>query len=341
MYAQPLFFSEMPSYFLSETIKYLYLTFDSDDSILHTDSERDWVFTTEAHPIHTVSMETPSPSSDEDISTGISDQMLSVRSLLDRMIGLAQNENYEEPIQSGPLYNSTSTDVFRSWELEEQLWAKKTSQSSFRESLDHAVAEMGTSSISSSFFERTELAVSALEMTGIFASELSGDNLAHLDFHSYGRGHGSSMIKSCNNIHHPSLRWSNALHGSALEYNVAHVSSLSQLAVKSHVNVEARMKTGLASVAFHGTEVFLLGLDTDLINSCGTKEDPSRPSSQKTQAQRSSSAPLPGSTRYEMGLLGQVSSKSHPTCLGLCLAYIHSILQFDVGAYPGGDGFIV
>jgi len=44
---------EMPSYFLSETIKYLYLTFD-DNNILHRDLERQWVFTTEAHPIHHV-----------------------------------------------------------------------------------------------------------------------------------------------------------------------------------------------------------------------------------------------------------------------------------------------
>ena len=44
---------EMPSYFLSETIKYLYLTFD-ENNILHRDLERKWVFTTEAHPIHHV-----------------------------------------------------------------------------------------------------------------------------------------------------------------------------------------------------------------------------------------------------------------------------------------------
>ena len=41
----------MPSYFLSETLKYLYLTFD-EDNILHNDEDRDWIFTTEAHPIH-------------------------------------------------------------------------------------------------------------------------------------------------------------------------------------------------------------------------------------------------------------------------------------------------
>ncbi|KAL7527000.1 hypothetical protein ACHAXR_001750, partial [Thalassiosira sp. AJA248-18] len=40
--------NEMPSYFLSETIKYLYLTFDAENSILYRD-ERDWIFTTEAH----------------------------------------------------------------------------------------------------------------------------------------------------------------------------------------------------------------------------------------------------------------------------------------------------
>lgn len=43
--------NEMPSYFLSETLKYLYLIFDAEN-LLHTDENRDWVFTTEAHPIH-------------------------------------------------------------------------------------------------------------------------------------------------------------------------------------------------------------------------------------------------------------------------------------------------
>ncbi|EEC45766.1 mannosyl-oligosaccharide alpha-1,2-mannosidase, partial [Phaeodactylum tricornutum CCAP 1055/1] len=45
--------NEMPSFFLSETLKYLYLIFD-EDNILHRDKDREWVFTTEAHPIHHV-----------------------------------------------------------------------------------------------------------------------------------------------------------------------------------------------------------------------------------------------------------------------------------------------
>ena len=44
---------EMPSFFLSETLKYLYLTFD-DDNVLHKDDGREWIFTTEAHPLHFV-----------------------------------------------------------------------------------------------------------------------------------------------------------------------------------------------------------------------------------------------------------------------------------------------
>jgi len=46
--------NEMPSYFLSETLKYLYLTFDATN-LLHKDYQRDWIFTTEAHPVHYVS----------------------------------------------------------------------------------------------------------------------------------------------------------------------------------------------------------------------------------------------------------------------------------------------
>ncbi|GMI00889.1 hypothetical protein TrST_g1749 [Triparma strigata] len=40
---------DMPSYFLSETLKYLYLAFD-DDNKIHEDGAG-WIFTTEAHPI--------------------------------------------------------------------------------------------------------------------------------------------------------------------------------------------------------------------------------------------------------------------------------------------------
>ena len=47
---------EMPSFFLTETLKYLYLTFDPDNR-LHQDAwTRNWVFTTEAHPIHTTTI---------------------------------------------------------------------------------------------------------------------------------------------------------------------------------------------------------------------------------------------------------------------------------------------
>ena len=44
---------EMPSFFLSETLKYFFLAFDSNNP-LNIDVGRHWVFTTEAHPIHYV-----------------------------------------------------------------------------------------------------------------------------------------------------------------------------------------------------------------------------------------------------------------------------------------------
>lgn len=45
---------DMPSYFLSETIKYLHLTFEGNENILNQDHQREWLFTTEAHPLHHV-----------------------------------------------------------------------------------------------------------------------------------------------------------------------------------------------------------------------------------------------------------------------------------------------
>ena len=38
----------MPSFFLSETLKYLYLLFEDDDHWLHSDPQK-WVFSTEGH----------------------------------------------------------------------------------------------------------------------------------------------------------------------------------------------------------------------------------------------------------------------------------------------------
>ncbi len=69
--------NEMPSYFLSETIKYLYLTFDADNNILHQDNEREWIFTTEAHPIHYV---------DSVDDNRLNDQLDQVRNLLKEII---------------------------------------------------------------------------------------------------------------------------------------------------------------------------------------------------------------------------------------------------------------
>lgn len=42
------FRDRMESFFLAETLKYLYLLFEDDDSVL---SLREWVFNTEAHPL--------------------------------------------------------------------------------------------------------------------------------------------------------------------------------------------------------------------------------------------------------------------------------------------------
>ena len=66
---------DMPSFFLSETLKYLYLTFDEDNP-LHTDKDRQWMFTTEAHPIHSPN-DVESPGTD-----GLRDDLLELERIL-------------------------------------------------------------------------------------------------------------------------------------------------------------------------------------------------------------------------------------------------------------------
>lgn len=98
---------EMPSFFLSETLKYLYLTFD-DDNFLHTDKNHEWIFTTEAHPVHNnVAASEYSPDFD------------TVREIL-----------------KNRLDNKTARVATHSQRWKNERWAEKTTQRQFRNDID-------------------------------------------------------------------------------------------------------------------------------------------------------------------------------------------------------------
>lgn len=314
--------NEMPSYFLTETIKYLYLTFDAENNILHRDTEREWIFTTEAHPIHYEPVFNSTTNGDDRLNS----QLDQVRSMLKERI----SSSIEDDIDATVSVNASFPSNF-----EHEQWAGRTSQSVFVENLNNVEREIIASKNQSQTYGIHDFESgppiqmflpSKLASHGIFTSEVSAINQAHAQFASDGKGSGNGLGKRCPNYHHPDLQWMHALHGTAsLGYNMAHTSSVLNEAWY-HDGVDERMLTALASVSCLGTDYYADGIHVDTSKSCSIEEAPEYAISSKSKNNKSSklapstSNPLPGVTRYDMG---------------------SEVGTFDVSAFPGGDGFIV
>lgn len=196
--------NEMPSFFLSETIKYLYLTFDAENNVLHQDSEREWVFTTEAHPIHHEPVLITPVLSTEDRS--LSAQIEKVRSLVRAMISNVSSEE-SEMVEEVEVKNITKNLTF-------ERWTRSTKKSSHTDSMAIVEGDVMTRKqeemkkhglMLGPYFRRNDLTA---DNRGIFSE---GVNFAYHQFDSLGKGRG--LGKRCPNFHHPDLIWSHALNG--------------------------------------------------------------------------------------------------------------------------------
>ncbi|KAL7499794.1 hypothetical protein ACHAWT_007908 [Skeletonema menzelii] len=307
--------NEMPSFFLSETIKYLYLTFDADNNILHQDAEREWVFTTEAHPIHHEPVSSTPILSTQDKSMGA--QIDRVRSLVREMILNASSEVIEA-VEKVEVTNNTQHLTF-------EMWSRSTRKTTHKNSLDIERGNVVSRKrkemkkhglILGPRFQRSEL--NANNSSSLFSEEL---NFAQLKFDS--RGKGRELGKSCPNFHHPDLIWSHALNGNTLDYNTQHNSLFSNEVIEAKAVGDQRMLSAFASACFYGTDFYADRIGGDIKNSCLVEEDPlfqAKVEAQKDDLDHMIGAPIPGSTRYDMG--GDLG-------------------QFDVSAFANGDGFVV
>ena len=297
--------NEMPSYFLSETIKYLYLTFDAEHNILHNDNERDWIFTTEAHPIHYVPVSHSTVHVDDRLET----QLQQVRSLLKGRI-------IDSSLSIEAEFNDAGTAPNK---FDQEQWTPLTPEAIFVASIKHVddmvITSKRQTSETNDFdsgppFQRP--ANADISPQGIFASEI---NLAHYQFDDKGKGHGKMLSKRCPNFHHPDLQWIHALHGDSLEYNAAH--SVSRESSPKH-GTDERMLIALASACFYGTDFYADGIVEDENKRCPLGDAPEYTTNFKEKSQPSDQ--IPGATRYNMG--GDLG-------------------YFDVSSFPGGGGFIV
>ena len=300
---KPEHLNEMPSYFLSETIKYLYLTFDAENNVLHNDNQRDWIFTTEAHPIHYAPVSQSTARDDDRLNM----QLRRVRTLLKDRI-----------------FDSSPSDEGEPDKFEQEQWTPLTPESIFVASVQHVENMIITSKQpgeSHNFDSGPPFRRHMAEISphGIFASEI---NQAHYQYDDRGKGNGKMLSKRCPNFYHPDLQWIHALHGDALEYNAAH--SVSRESSASRDDTDERMLTALASACFHGTDFYAEGIVEDKNMRCHIGDAPEYTASeQKIRNEKrlqTSADQIPGAIRYNMG---------------------EELGYFDVSAFPNGDGFVV
>ena len=177
---------EMPSFFLSETLKYLFLLFETDDP-LQNDREREWIFTTEAHPLH--------------YPLDLKDDFFDLQELS----SILENRLAGRP----PLFQLKDSDS-------KNLWATDTGKSSYLRDIEGVYAA-SVGSGNEAIPEKTYPIVSHREHIDSFRTP------HHVK--SY-HGDGRDLKKSCINVFSSSLLWNHALNGGVMEYSSFYVSSL-------------------------------------------------------------------------------------------------------------------
>jgi hypothetical protein len=223
--------NEMPSFFLSETLKYLYLAFD-DNNILDKDEDRAWVFTTEAHPIHY------EPKKEYDLGLGDTEEDVPREELKMLLRARVMAQTDDNSGNKSPLVHQSKSLYERS---EQEKWSIKTPSSHFMNDIIETEAAFPVRS--GTVYARSMVVnfQSHLHTTGLIGSYVTTSNAIKDDSHNKthreknvaglswnGQGLETSLLKGCPNIHSSSLLWMHALNGGILDYSDVYVSSLSR-----------------------------------------------------------------------------------------------------------------
>jgi mannosidase alpha-like ER degradation enhancer 2 len=202
------FMDEMPSFFLTETLKYLYLTFDNDN-ILHTDDDRQWVFTTEAHPIHFVAKGEKKErfgSQVESLKVLLNNKLRGVKKAISTKLSM-RDEKWTDKSAKNP-YMGKIHDVMKQ--------ALKLRQN-VKDSSNHERLNFHERRLVSPFVPPGR--------PGGFDKDAKLDsNIAHLALTNLGIGQGMLLRKACPNVYSSDLFWLHALNGGAVDYSEVYVT---------------------------------------------------------------------------------------------------------------------
>jgi mannosidase alpha-like ER degradation enhancer 2 len=226
--------NEMPSFFLSETLKYLYLTFD-DTNMLHVDDEREWIFTTEAHPIHFVPKKRKSKESDKNL------ELNSRKQKVQEMLELRLAKSHVPKRKQLPMTSAKTTNHMLS-----EKWADNTPMNAYINGI--------LASDSDTLTRKQETKNLRLFRRYLVPEQSQEINQAYMSFGDLGMGDGSSLLKCCPNFHRSALLWVRALNGGVLDYSEVYLSSVTD---DLYAKEKPLALTAAQALAYHGSGTFL------------------------------------------------------------------------------------
>ncbi len=270
---------EMPSFFLSETLKYFYLAFDADNMI-NTDKERNWIFTTEAHPIHHVPLVDSKQSANKSKRKLLHDV---IRNKITNKLKMKATKHINNKREKETLNDSINTvlNPKTTITVTDQIWSRLTSRYEYIRDIKQVNVDSIATGRSKQLFGRV-----------VRGNETSDINFATIEHEKNGRG--SSLKKSCPNFHHSNALWIHALTGDQILYTDLFSSRFSD---EEDEQNEEKLASALISSALLG-----LSYEEKAKNVCSLYER-NKNTNEDIHSQSTNSAPL-GSQRIDMGQLG-------------------------------------
>eukprot|EP00978_Attheya_sp_CCMP212_P005562 scaffold12477_cov47-Attheya_sp.AAC.1 len=352
---------EMPSFFLSETLKYLFLTFD-ETNILHTDDDREWIFTTEAHPMHHVAV--PASSTVTETSSVISGDLNNMK---DRVIEMLKERisSFQEEEGTLKVMNNSSTLLFSDepvLEVLQQKWTHVTASYLYQKQITDAekdiikgrdaINSLGVEYQNSDLLSDSKLVRPFVQLStepnvfNIQDCESRTRNIAFLMFEPKGMGHGPLLSKSCPNYHHPSFQWLHALSGGATDYADIFITSTSDELGFHQDSQYVFLHTALSSVASYGVQNHFDNAETCLLKDVFSRDDTDNSLLPTLKEEDDDKKAPPGAQRFDMGgTLGEFELFSFQAGNGFSVKHLNSgelvevsIFHMDGNTDTPGEG---
>mmetsp|Transcript_4569 Transcript_4569/g.11608 ORF Transcript_4569/g.11608 Transcript_4569/m.11608 type:complete len:1363 (-) Transcript_4569:166-4254(-) len=298
--------NEMPSYFLSETLKYLYLMFD-EENILHTDESRDWVFTTEAHPIHHERQNI-----EGDISPEVSRLQKQKEQLIARLRmrtnGISDSRN-SGSIDEGSLEQTEHWSVLTSFDdYRTQLQSTKSDDRRYFQfrNPDHSVEPL----------------ISYISPT-IDLDALNERNLQSNPSHKTLRvmGNEARLSRSCENHYSSELLWYLGLNGGGTDYTLSFLSRLHDTV--SMTEGQALLLGSIDALALYGSGLHV----EDLFNANAGCPVRTRSAGRDDKTSQTTK-PTTATKNAKDGTVHHINMGD-------------GMGNFEISPFPGGGGFMV